>query len=57
MLVRFARVLHVDVRDLVTGFAVDPEANANYWALSPQNRRMARAILRAMLKDQQRDAG
>ena len=51
-LVRIARALHADPGDLISPQQSDPTANALYFALTKDNRRRVRAILQALLADQ-----
>lgn len=52
-LVRIAHVLHADPGDLISPQQSDPQANALYFALSSDNQRRVRAIMRALLSDQE----
>lgn len=54
-LVRIAKVLHADPGDLISPNQGDPHANALYFALTPDNQRRLRAIMRALLADQESD--
>ncbi len=52
-LVRIANVLHADPGDLISPQQSDPQANALYFALDADNQRRIRAIMRALLSDQE----
>lgn len=52
-LVRIAKVLHADPGDLISPLQSDPQANALYFALNADNQRRVRAIMRALLSDQE----
>ncbi|WP_170465364.1 helix-turn-helix domain-containing protein [Ruegeria arenilitoris] len=52
-LVRIANVLHADPGDLISPQQSDPQANALYFALDAENQRRIRAIMRALLSDQE----
>lgn len=52
-LVRSAKVLHADPGDLISPMQSDPQANSLYFSLSEDNQRRVRAIMRALLADQE----
>ncbi|MEM9631491.1 MAG: helix-turn-helix transcriptional regulator [Pseudomonadota bacterium] len=52
-LVSIAQVLHADPGDLISPHDSDPQANALYFSLTPDNQRRVRAIMRALLTDQE----
>lgn len=52
-LVKIAHVLRADPGDLISPMQSDPQANALYFALDEDNQRRVRAIMRALLSDQE----
>ncbi|TCK99442.1 Cro/C1-type helix-turn-helix DNA-binding protein [Shimia isoporae] len=55
-LVRIADVLKADPGDIISPQQSDPAANALYWSLDEGNKRRIRAIMRALVTDQEAQA-